>query len=161
MDALIGPSRGAGDPAAARLRRVAVESGVGPDDPLQPLIEALADAVDAVPEAAQRIEAAAERAGAPLTEHQIRSLAHALATGSHDAVTRLVVATNRKTVLGYASGVLALVLVAAGAGLLLGWEYATQRNADLLSWGRAALHACQSDAVVVDHGQKVCRIPLQ
>ena len=70
-------------------------------------------------------------------------------------------ATNRKTVLAYASGVLALVLVAAGAGLLLGWEYATQRNADLLSWGRAALHACQSDAVVVDHGQKVCRIPLQ
>ena len=38
-----------------------------------------------------------------------------------------------------------------GAGLFLGWEYAAQRNADLLSWGRAAMQACQSDALV-EHG---------
>jgi hypothetical protein len=88
-------------------------------------------------------------------------LAHALATGSHDAVTRLVVATNRKTVLAYAGGVLALVLGAAVVGVLLGGGYAEQRNADLISWGRAARQACQSDAVLVEHGQKVCRIPLQ
>ena len=168
MDALSGPTGRAGDLAAAKLRRVAAESGVGPDDPLRPLIDALADAVatllDSVArllDAVQTIEAAAERAGGPLTEYQIRTLAHSLATGSHDAVTKLVVATNRKTVMRYAGGVLALALVAAGTGMLCGWHYAEQRNADLLSWGRAAKQACQSDGLVVDHGQKVCRIALQ
>jgi hypothetical protein len=161
MDALSGPTGRAGDLAAAKLRRVAAESGVGPDDPLRPLIDALADAVASLSDAVQKIEAAAERAGAPLTEYQIRTLAHALATGSHDAVTKLVVATNRKTVMRYAGGVLALALVAAGTGVLCGWHYAEQRNADLLSWGRAAKQACQSDGLVVDHGQKVCRIALQ
>jgi len=161
VDALTGPSSKAEQPAAAELRRVAAEAGIGPEDPLQPLIEVLADAVATVPEAVQKIEAAAERAGNPLTEQQIRGLAHAFATGSHDAVTRLVVAANRKAVLSYAGGVLALVLGAACGGLVLGWEYAEQRNADLISWGRAAKQACQSDAVVVEHGQKVCRIPLQ
>jgi hypothetical protein len=125
------------------------------------LVEALAEAVATVPDAVRKIEAAAERAGNPLTEQQIRGLAHALATGSHDAVIRLVVATNRKTVLAYAGGVLALALGAACAGLLLGWGYAEQQNADLISWGRAARQACQSDAVVVERGQKICRIPLQ
>jgi len=161
MDALSGPTGRAGDLAAAKLRRVAAESGVGPDDPLRPLIDALADAVASLSDAVQKIEAAAERAGAPLTEYQIRTLAHALATGSHDAVTKLVVATNRKTVMRYAGGVLALALAAAGTGMLCGWHYAEQRNADLLSWGRAAKQACQSDGLVVDHGQKVCRIALQ
>jgi hypothetical protein len=161
MDALTGPTGRAGDLAAAKLRRVAAESGVGPDDPLRPLIDALADAVATLSGAVQKIEAAAERAGGPLTEYQIRTLAHSLATGSHDAVTKLVVATNRKTVMRYAGGVLALALAAAGTGMLCGWHYAEQRHADLLSWGRAAKQACQSDGLVVDHGQKVCRIALQ
>jgi hypothetical protein len=161
MDALTGPTGRAGDLAAAKLRRVAAESGVGPDDPLRPLIDALADAVATLSDAAQKIEAATKRAGGPLTEYQIRTLAHSLATGSHDAVTKLVVATNRKTVMRYAGGVLALALAAAGTGMLCGWHYAEQRNADLLSWGRAAKQACQSDGLVVDHGQKVCRIALQ
>ena len=78
MDALTGPTGRAGDLAAAKLRRVAAESGVGPDDPLRPLIDALADAVatllDAVATlsgAVQKIEAAAERAGGALTEYPI------------------------------------------------------------------------------------------
>ena len=161
MDALTRPAGTTGELAAAKLRRAAAESGIGPDDPLQPLISALADAAAAVPDAVAKIEAAAERAGTPLTEHQIGKLAHSLATGSHDAVTRLVTATNRRTVLSYAGGVVALMLVAFGAGMLCGWQFAEQKNASLLLWGKAAMQACQSDAIVVDHGQKVCRLPIQ
>lgn len=161
MDALSRPTGTTGELAAAKLRRAAAVSGIGPDDPLQPLISALADAVGALPDAVQKVEAAAERAGTPLTEYQIGKLAHSLATGSHNAVTRLVTATNRRTVLSYAGGVFALMLAAFGAGMLCGTQYAAQQNASLVSWGEAAMQACQSDAIVVDHGQKVCRLPIQ
>jgi hypothetical protein len=64
-------------------------------------------------------------------------------------------------VLSYAGGVFALMLVAFGAGMLCGWQYGEWQNARLLSWGTAAMQACQSDAIVVDHGQRVCRLPIQ
>jgi hypothetical protein len=63
MDALTRPKGTTGELVAAKLRRAAVESGIGPEDPLQPLISALADAAAVVPDAVAKIEAAVERAG--------------------------------------------------------------------------------------------------
>jgi hypothetical protein len=45
--------------------------------------------------------------------------------------------------------------------MLCGWQYDQRQNASVLSWGMAAMQACHSDAIVVDHGQKVCRLPIQ
>jgi hypothetical protein len=117
MDNVIPVQKGtAREVLAAKVRRAASESGVGPDDPLHAIIEAVADVAGTLPEVAQRIEAAAERAGNPLTEYQIERLAHSLATGSRNAVAQLVSATIWRTIL-IAAAVLVGSNVLTGAGV--------------------------------------------
>jgi len=67
-------------------------------------------------DAALTIEAAAQRAGNPLTQDQIAQLAFEMANKSHQAVTRLIVAENRKWVTyGILGGVALAIALSVGA----------------------------------------------
>jgi hypothetical protein len=67
-------------------------------------------------DAALTIEAAAARAADPLTKDQIAQLAYEMASKSHDAVTRLIMAENRKWLTyGILGGVALAVVLAVGS----------------------------------------------
>jgi hypothetical protein len=69
-----------------------------------------------MPEFAQRIEAAAERANNPLTAHQIEQLASSLSSGAERKVADLITATNRRTItLAIAVGLVGIAAVAAAS----------------------------------------------
>lgn len=85
--------------APAQLRRVATEAGIGPGDPLGPVIDALADAVDAVTDlpadCARKFDAVDARLSAILAKAEALAgghIARAAAAELPGAVDRLVVA---------------------------------------------------------------------
>ena len=115
--------------AAAQLRRVAAESGIGPADPLGPVIEALAetsDAVSALPDdCARRFDNLDARLAALLNDAKAAAageLAHTAGRALPAAVRELTFRQHRGMFLAAAAALVAALLIGAAGGYWFGWS---------------------------------------
>lgn len=136
-------TRSTGEIAAAKLRRSAADAGIGHDDPLQPLVDALAETVTMLHEQRQPIPEIA--------------LHNAIVQGVGVYAQDIIGALNIRTALA-AGGVALVLMVAAAVGGAFGaWWLFEQQNSVELSWGRAALSQCHGAAIV--NGE--CRLKMR
>jgi hypothetical protein len=118
MDALTPSAGKPREVAAAKIRRAATESGIGPDDALAPLMGVIADAATEMGEAAERVEAAIDGMRDPLTPDQIRKMTNDIGSRMLNGSRLIERAANWRTA---AVGAAALAVLG-----VLGWAIYVQ-----------------------------------
>jgi hypothetical protein len=128
-------TRSTGEIAAAKLRRSAADAGIGHDDPLQPLVDALAETVTMLHEQRQPIPEIA--------------LHNAIVQGVGVYAQGLIGALNLRTALTAGGVALVLMIAAFGGGY---WWHGSQQLIAGVSAGQQECHE--------QHGGTVCLIPI-
>jgi hypothetical protein len=131
---------------ASQIRRAAAESGITQHDMMAPIVEALADLPD---ELDRRIDARLDKHETRLvqlleraekfTDADVRTIAHILAGNVNFETAKRSVRVWMSV--GGAVLLVGLVLGAAGA-----WWFFDHQNANVISWGRAAMSQCNTVA---------------